>query len=48
MSDNISYYERLQPIRYKHKYNAKIRIRIGFWVANIPIQFSSEPYYNVV
>ena len=37
MSDNISYYELLQPIRYK--YNANIRIRIGFWVVNIQIQF---------
>ena len=35
MSDNISYYELLQLIRYTHKYNANIRIRIGFWVANI-------------
>ena len=35
MSDNISYYELLQPIRYKHKYNVNIRIRIGFWVENI-------------
>ena len=39
MSENISYYGLLQPIRYKHKYNANIRIRIGFWVANIRIQF---------
>ena len=39
MSDNISHYELLQPIRYKHKYNANIRIRIGFWVANIRIKF---------
>ena len=37
MSDNISYYELLQPIRYK--YNVNIRIRIGFWVVNIQIQF---------
>ena len=37
MSENISYYGLLQPIRYK--YNANIRIRIGFWVANIRIQF---------
>ena len=35
MRDNISYYELLQPIRYKHKYNTNIQIRIGFWVANI-------------
>ena len=39
MSDNISYSELLQPIRYEHKYNVNIRIRIGFWVANIRIQF---------
>ena len=39
MSENISYYGLLQLIRYKHKYNANIRIRIGFWVANIRIQF---------
>ena len=39
MSENISYYGLLQPIRYKPKYNANIRIRIGFWVANIRIQF---------
>ena len=39
MSENILYYRLLQPIRYKHKYNANIRIRIGFWVANIRIQF---------
>ena len=39
MNDNISYYKLLQRIRYKHKYNANIRIRIGSWVANIPIQF---------
>ena len=37
MSDDISYYELLQPIIYK--YNANIRIRIGFWVANIQIQY---------
>ena len=40
MSDYISYYELLQPIRYKSKYNANIRIQIGFWVANIQIQFA--------
>ena len=39
ISDNISYYELLQPIIYRHKYNANIRILIGFWVANIRIQF---------
>ena len=40
-SDNILYYELLQPItiRYKHKYNANIRIQIGFWVANIQFKF---------
>ena len=39
MSDNISYCELLQRIRYKHKDNANIWIRIGFWVANIRIKF---------
>ena len=39
MSDNISYYELFQPIRYKHKYNANIQIRIGCWVVNIRITF---------